>query len=108
MSIDRRVAKYGKAALARGNSTGVTADETKARFDSAMQSLQITFDGNNNVNSNGTNDDISALDALLDQAVLTTSNVVHAKLTLTNLPTTDPVSAGALWNDAGTVKISAG
>ena len=29
-------------------------------------------------------------------------------LTLSGLPTADPVAAGQLWNDAGTVKISAG
>ena len=29
-------------------------------------------------------------------------------LTLRNLPTSDPVSAGALWNSSGTLKVSAG
>ena len=30
------------------------------------------------------------------------------EVTLTNLPTADPVNAGQLWNDSGTVKVSAG
>ena len=29
-------------------------------------------------------------------------------LVLSNLPTSDPVVAGALWNDSGTLKVSAG
>ena len=29
-------------------------------------------------------------------------------MTLSNLPTTDPAAAGQLWNDSGTVKVSAG
>jgi hypothetical protein len=31
-----------------------------------------------------------------------------ATVVFSNLPTTDPVNAGQLWNDAGTMKISAG
>jgi hypothetical protein len=35
-------------------------------------------------------------------------NVTAATLKLTALPTSDPTVAGALWNDGGTVKVSAG
>lgn len=41
-----------------------------------------------------------------DEGVITinaTGNVV-----MTNLPTSDPVNAGELWNDSGTLKVSAG
>ena len=31
-----------------------------------------------------------------------------ATVVFNNLPTVDPVNAGQLWNDAGTMKISAG
>ena len=31
-----------------------------------------------------------------------------ATVVFNNLPTTDPVNAGQLWNDAGTLKVSAG
>jgi len=31
-----------------------------------------------------------------------------AKIVMTNLPTSDPTNAGQLWNDSGTLKISAG
>lgn len=31
-----------------------------------------------------------------------------SKIVITDLPTVDPASVGQLWNDAGTVKISAG
>jgi hypothetical protein len=37
-----------------------------------------------------------------------TGRVSFATATLSALPTVDPVSAGVLWNDSGTVKVSAG
>ena len=42
---------------------------------------------------------------------LTATGVVtlsNASIKMTALPTSDPVVAGALWNDAGTLKVSAG
>ena len=42
---------------------------------------------------------------------LTASGVVsmtNASISMTALPTSDPLVAGRLWNDAGTLKISAG
>ncbi len=35
-------------------------------------------------------------------------NVPSAKVMMTSLPTADPTTAGQLWNDSGTLKISAG
>jgi hypothetical protein len=35
-------------------------------------------------------------------------NTKTETLKITNLPTTDPVDAGAIWNDNGTLKISSG
>ena len=32
----------------------------------------------------------------------------NASIKMTALPTSDPAVAGALWNDAGTLKVSAG
>ena len=42
---------------------------------------------------------------------LTASGVVsmsNASISMTALPTSDPAVAGRLWNDAGTLKVSAG
>ena len=42
---------------------------------------------------------------------LTASGAVvlsNASIKMTALPTSDPAVAGALWNDAGTLKVSAG
>lgn len=44
-------------------------------------------------------------DVSYDQA---TKTLTLDKLVLSNLPTSDPTIAGALWNDSGTIKISAG
>ena len=32
----------------------------------------------------------------------------NGNLVITNLPTSDPLNAGELWNDSGTMKVSAG
>lgn len=37
-----------------------------------------------------------------------TFRIVDGKLIVSNLPTVDPATAGALWSDSGTLKISAG
>jgi hypothetical protein len=34
--------------------------------------------------------------------------VIASAFKATNLPTSDPVDAGAFWNDSGTIKISSG
>lgn len=41
-------------------------------------------------------------------AVTVTASFDGGTVILPNLPTVDPVVAGALWNDAGTLKVSAG
>ena len=35
-------------------------------------------------------------------------SMTNASISMTALPTSDPLVAGRLWNDAGTLKISAG
>lgn len=41
-------------------------------------------------------------------AVAATTLSASGAVTLSALPTTDPAVAGQLWNDTGTVKVSAG
>jgi len=48
-------------------------------------------------------DDVIRVDASQDKF-----SSAAAKIDFTNLPTSDPSSAGRLWNDSGTLKISAG
>ena len=36
------------------------------------------------------------------------TSLTNASISMTALPTSDPGVAGRLWNDAGTVKVSAG
>ena len=48
-------------------------------------------------------DDIIKIDAAND-----TFSSASAKIDFINLPTSDPSSAGRLWNDSGTLKVSAG
>ena len=59
--------KLAKAALARiNNITSGTTGATDQRVSPMAQSLGITFDGNNNVLNNDTNDDISLINAKID------------------------------------------
>ena len=41
-------------------------------------------------------------------SVTATTLSASGAVTLSGLPTSDPAVAGQLWNDAGTVKVSAG
>lgn len=43
----------------------------------------------------------------ISDAGLVTINATNS-IVLSNLPTSDPVNAGELWNDSGTLKVSAG
>ena len=36
------------------------------------------------------------------------TSLTNASISMTALPTADPTVAGSLWNDAGTLKVSAG
>ena len=36
------------------------------------------------------------------------ASLTNASISMTALPTSDPTVAGRLWNDAGTLKVSAG
>ena len=59
--------KLAKAALARiNNITSGTTGTIDQRVSPMAQSLGITFDGNNNVLDNGTNDDILLINAKID------------------------------------------
>ena len=46
--------------------------------------------------------------ATLGAATSITSLTASGAVILSGLPTSDPVVAGQLWNDAGTLKVSAG
>ena len=48
------------------------------------------------------------IDATFGAATSITSLTVSGNVNFTGLPTADPVVAGRLWNDAGTLKVSAG
>lgn len=56
---------------------------------------------------NGTSGDANGGDVTL-QPGNGTGTGRNGLLLLNNLPTSDPVVAGAVWNDAGVLKISAG
>ena len=68
-----------------------------------MGSLQFNYDtgGSHEIQFNSDNVKFDATDGNI---VLEASNYII----LNNIPTTDPTVAGALWNDSGTLKISAG
>ena len=48
------------------------------------------------------------VNATLGAATSVTTLTVSGAVIFSGLPTADPVVAGALWNDAGTLKVSAG
>lgn len=79
-----------------------SANTTVANF--APSTLKIKA-GNAHASST-TNQDGG--DLILEGGDSASGGGVVGNIVLSNLPTSDPVQVGALWNDSGTVKISAG
>jgi hypothetical protein len=57
----------------------------------------------NNITSRGSNADL-----VLDASGTGAIQMLTQKVIMANLPTSDPTNAGQLWNDSGTLKVSAG
>jgi len=60
------------------------------------------------VNVNATETKLSSPDGSNSVEVNDTETEITGPLKITSLPTEDPVDAGALWNDSGTLKVSSG
>ena len=63
---------------------------------------QITISGNK-IKTN-----VSNTDLVLDTNGTGAVAITPTKIMMANLPTSDPSVAGQLWNDSGTLKVSAG
>lgn len=79
--------KLAKVAIARANVIEINASEittdTIAKVSSMSQSLGITFDGNNNVSANSTNQDIDDLQAVVSLPIAYCSYTTTPSLVLT-------------------------
>ena len=93
------------------DSTGKSIDITGNVISSTFTNTDI------NISPNGTGDTKISSDLVVniiksdDSAQVTVSDgltVTGAVVMLRNLPTSDPTNAGQLWNDSGTLKVSAG
>ena len=93
------------------DSTGKSIDITGNVISSTFTNTYI------NISPNGTGDTKISSDLVVniiksdDSAQVTVSDgltVTGAVVMLRNLPTSDPTNAGQLWNDSGTLKVSAG
>ena len=104
-------AKYGGANSIPSFAITCTAAETAATTNArgvktTFEFLKIGGTGSDGDNSNDRN---STLTLDYEGADIAGDLVVTGdQIDFTNLPTSDPTSAGRLWNDSGTVKISAG
>jgi hypothetical protein len=78
--------------------------ENNLKFASDTNKLSFGADDDMTVTHDGTNATIDNQTGALNVTNSTGTSVII----LSNLPTADPVNAGQLWNDAGTLKISAG
>ena len=103
------------------NGTGVVEIDQLQITDSAITSL--VTNGDVTITANGTGDIILGAVTIADNKITTnTSNdnlqldangtgaieMIPIIIRMANLPTSNPSSAGQLWNDSGTLKVSAG
>ena len=93
-------------------------DSTGKSIDISGNVISSTFTNTDiNISPNGTGDTVISSDLVVntiksdDSAQVTVEDgltVNGAVVMLSNLPTSNPNNAGQLWNDSGTLKVSAG
>jgi len=93
-------------------------DSTDKSIDISGNTISSTFTNTDiNISPNGTGDTVIDSDLVVntiksdDSAQVTVEDgltVNGAVVMLSNLPTSNPNNAGQLWNDSGTLKVSAG
>ena len=93
-------------------------DSTGKSIDISGNTISSTFTNTDiNISPNGSGDTVISSDLVVnniksdDSAQVTVEDgltVPGAVVMLSNLPTSDPSNAGQLWNDSGTLKVSAG
>ena len=98
---------WGASALALGHGANATSSNTIAIGTNTSASTQYEIDIRTSAAGSLTYDTTN--DWTFGAGVTMTNLVASgATVVFNNLPTVDPVNAGQLWNDAGTMKISAG
>lgn len=97
----------GNYGIAIGDNAAATATDTLAIGKSASASTNNAIDIRTSAAGSLTYDTTNdwTFGAGVTMTDLTASG---ATVVFSNLPTTDPVNAGQLWNDSGTLKVSAG
>jgi len=93
-------------------------DSTGRSIDISGNTISSTYTNTDiNISPNGTGDVVISSDLVVntiksdDSAQVTVEDgltVKGAVVMLSNLPTSNPNNAGQLWNDSGTLKVSAG
>ena len=93
-------------------------DSTGKSIDISGNTISSTFTNTDiNISPNGSGDTVISSDLVVntiksdDSAQVTVEDgltVTGAVVMMSNLPTSDPSNAGQLWNDSGTLKVSAG
>ena len=100
----------GQTILPSADSTynlGADGTEWASAFIDTITSTELKTEGvtiNDNLITASRSNDNLQLDATGTGAV----EMIPAVILMANLPTSDPTNAGQLWNDSGTLKISAG
>jgi len=86
----------------------VTADEISLSTTNVNITGSITTIGSITVVGSIVGTRITALNAVEGLSLLIVNQIGDTVIHFPNLPTTDPVDSGQLWNDSGSLKISAG
>ena len=93
-------------AIAIGNDASTTVSDAIAIGDNSSVTSQFGIDIRTSAAGSLTYDTTN--DWTFGAGVTMTDLTASGAVIFSNLPTTDPVNAGQLWNDGGTLKVSAG
>jgi hypothetical protein len=88
----------------------ITVTEDEINLSTTTISLTGSIESDSSITAvlNISGNNVTAINTLQGQSLIISNIFSSTSINFGNLPTTDPVNSGELWNDSGSLKISAG
>jgi hypothetical protein len=88
----------------------ITVTEDQIQLSTTTIELRGSIESDSSIKTEGniTGGNVTAINTLQGQSLIISSIFSSTSINFGNLPTSDPSNSGQLWNDSGSLKISAG
>ena len=98
----------GEVSVTSISSISVTEDRIALSSTTISITGSVTLDNEITTTGNILGNSVTATNMLQGQSLIISSLFANTSINFSNLPTEDPMENGQLWNDSGSLKISAG